>query len=400
VRRPECEFGHEGGQPGVKIVHVVRTIDPAAGGLPIVPVRLAAAQAVLGHSAFVLAELDAAFADAVLFRDVPGGDRVGRLSVTPAGAAAMLGRGSVWDDLREHLRGMDIVHIHGLWEPVLWAAAKTARSLGRPYVLAAHGMLDPWSLAQKRWKKRLALALGWRGILNRAAALHLLNEDERRLVADFGLIAPTAIIPIGVPLDEIDQGRATAFAAARPAIGNRPYVLFVSRLHYKKGLDFLADAFRVVAANHPEVQLVVVGPDGGARGDFESRVKAAGLTDRVHVLGAISAREKWDALAGATCFCLPSRQEGFSMAILEALAARVPVVISDNCHFPEVAQHAAGIVVPLDAAATAAALTQVLANPEARRAMGAAGRRLVEDRFTWERVANTSVAAYEHALSR
>jgi glycosyltransferase involved in cell wall biosynthesis len=261
-------------------------------------------------------------------------------------------------------------------------------------------MLDPWSLAQKRWKKRLALAAGWRGILNRAAALHLLNEDERRLVAGLGLTAPAVIIPIGVPLQEIDQGRAEAFAARHPAVGSRPYVLFVSRLHYKKGLDYLAEAFRLVAANHREVQVVVVGPDGGARGDFEQQVKSAGLTDRVHVLGPISAAEKWNALAGATCFCLPSRQEGFSMAILEALAARVPVVISEHCHFPEVAAISAGVIVPLHADAIAAALNRVLADADARRVMGAAGRQMVEDRFTWERVAEISVAAYEHAHSR
>jgi glycosyltransferase involved in cell wall biosynthesis len=384
----------------VRIIHVVRTIDPASGGLPIVPVRLGAAQAAMGHSVFVLAERDAAFSEAALFREIAGADRVGRLGVAPAGPAAMLGLGRAWFDLRDNLRGADVVHIHGVWEPVLWATAKTARGLGVPYVLAAHGMLDPWSLAQKQWKKRLALAAGWRGILNRSAALHLLNEDERRLVAALGLTAPAVIIPIGVPLDEIDRGRADAFAARHPAVASRPYVLFVSRLHYKKGLDYLAEAFRRVAANDREVHLVVVGPDGGARSEFEHQVKAAGLTDRVHVLGPISAAEKWDALAGATCFCLPSRQEGFSMAILEALAARVPAVISEHCHFPEVAEHSAGVIVPLDVEAIAAALGRVLADADARRAMGAAGRHMVEGRFTWERVAEVSVAAYEHARSR
>src|SRR5438093_993528 len=226
----------------MRIIHAVRTLDPAAGGLPVVPVRLAAAQTALGHTATVLAERDAANGPdpPILFRDVPGTDRVGRLGVTPGGPATLLGRGRVWDELRGCLRDADVVHIHGLWEPVLWAAAKTARAIGRPYLVAAHGMLDPWSLAQKRWKKRLALALGWRAILNRAAALHLLNDDESRLVAALGLTAPTVIIPIGVPLDEIDQGRAAAFAATQPAVGPRPYVLFVSRLHFKKGLDFLA----------------------------------------------------------------------------------------------------------------------------------------------------------------
>jgi len=386
----------------MRIVHVVRTLDPAAGGLPIVPVRVAAAQVALGHSAAVLAQRDAANGADVpqLFRDVPGADRVGRLGVTPAGATVMLGRGRVWGELREHLGGADVVHVHGVWDPVLWAAAHTARRLGRPYLVAAHGMLDPWSLAQKRWKKRLALALGWRRLLNRAAALHLLNEDERRLVAELGLTAPAEIIPIGVPLEEIDQGRPGAFAARHPQLAGGPYVLFVSRLHYKKGLDYLADAFRLVAYRHPDARLVVVGPDGGVRAEFEQRVKAAGLVERVHVLGPVSTRDKWDALAGAACFCLPSRQEGFSMAILEALAARVPAVISDACHFPEVAERGAGEVVPLDAAAVAAALDRTLSDPDRRRAMGAAGRQLVEERYTWARVAEISIAAYERALAR
>src|SRR5439155_2561288 len=146
----------------------VRTLDPSAGGLPVVPVRLAAAQALLGHAAFVLAERDAANGpeEPVLFRDVPGSERVGRLAVTPAGPSAMLGLGRVWSELREHLRGADVVHVHGLWEPVLWATARTAGALGRRYVVAPHGMLDPWSLDQSRWKKRIALALGWRAILD------------------------------------------------------------------------------------------------------------------------------------------------------------------------------------------------------------------------------------------
>src|SRR5205814_797387 len=138
---------------------------------------------------------------------------------------------------------------------------------------------------------------------------------------------------------------------------------------------------------------------GGARADFERRVAAVGLGGRVHLVGPLSGRDKWAALAGAACFCLPSRQEGFSMAILEALACRVPVVVSEACHFPEVAESGAGEVVPLDAAAVAAALGRVLADPEAAGRMGAAGRLLVEGRFTWRRAAERSLETYERALS-
>jgi glycosyltransferase involved in cell wall biosynthesis len=287
-----------------------------------------------------------------------------------------------------------------MWEPVIWAAAGAARHARRPYLLAPHGMLDPWSLAQRSWKKRLALALGWRRLLDQAAALHVLNADEARLLGPLRLAVPTAIIPNGIFLEEVEPlPSPCAFAADRPGLGGRPYVLFLSRLHYKKGLDYLAAAFARLAAVRPDVQLVVAGPDGGARADFEQRVARAGLSGRVHVVGPLAGRNKWAALAGATCFCLPSRQEGFSMAILEALACRVPVVVSEACHFPEVTEVGAGEVVPLDAAAIAAALDRVLADPVSAGRMGAAGRRLVEGRFTWRRAAEQSVETYERALS-
>src|SRR5690606_27821051 len=113
--------------------------------------------------------------------------------------------------------------------------------------------------------------------------------------------------------------------------------------------------------------------------DFRRRVAAAGLSDRVHPVGPIYGAAKYEALVDAACFCLPSRQEGFSIAILEALASRLPVIISDQCHFPEVAESGAGVVCPLEATAVANALLRVLRlTPEERRAMGDAGRRLVE----------------------
>jgi glycosyltransferase involved in cell wall biosynthesis len=384
------------------IVHVVKTLDPAAGGLPVVPVRLAAAQAALGHEVRVLAEHDRAAEPKVpaLCQGVPGAELIGFGWLTPAGPSALLGRGPVYAELAGPDNAADVYHLHGLWEPVLWAAAATARRTGRPYLVAPHGMLDPWSLAQKRWKKRLGLALGWRGLLNGAAALHLLNADEEHLIAPLRLTAPAHVIPNGVFLEEADQGVPGAFRAAHPELHDQPFILFLSRLHYKKGLDYLADAFRLLAARRPDVRLVVAGPDGGARAEFEHRVSGHGLMERVHLVGPLAGRAKWDALADAAGFCLPSRQEGFSMAILEALACRVPVVASAACHFPEVAEVGAGAVVPLDAESIAAALGRVLDDPQAARRMGAAGRRLVEERFTWQRAAERSIAAYEHVLAR
>jgi glycosyltransferase involved in cell wall biosynthesis len=256
-------------------------------------------------------------------------------------------------------------------------------------------MLDPWSLAQKRWKKKLALALGYRAMLNRAAALHLLNADEQHLLAPLRLRSPGVVLPNGVFLEEIDPlPPPSAFAQSYPALADKPYVLFISRLHYKKGLDYLAEAFRLVAGRRPEARLVVAGPDDGARADFERRVSGPELAGRVLLVGPLYGAAKWAALAGAACFCLPSRQEGFSVAVLEAMACRTPAVVSEACHFPEVAEAGAGAVVPLDAERIADALDGFLGDPDARRRAGEAGRRLVETQSTWPAVAARSLELY------
>jgi glycosyltransferase involved in cell wall biosynthesis len=371
------------------IIHIIQTLDPAAGGPPVVAACLATAQARLGHRVSILAE------------EVAAADKLGGLGdVRVLRAApvsrrrALLGRGAV-NELLPAVADHDVVHLHGVWDPLLYAAARAARIANRPYLVTPHGMLDPWSLAQRRWKKRIALALGWQAMLDRAAALHLLNADEQSLIRNLGIQAPGIVIPNGVNLDDFDPPpEPELFRRRLPALGDRPYILFLSRLHYKKGLDYLADAFRQLAKNGSDVHLVVAGPDDGARSDFEQRIAAAGLTDRVHVPGPIYGPEKLSAVAGAACFVLPSRQEGFSVAILEALACGTPVVVSPECHFPEVAEVGAGEIVPLDAHAIAAALGRVLADAGLRERMGTAGRELVATRFTWPRIAERTIETY------
>jgi glycosyltransferase involved in cell wall biosynthesis len=210
-----------------------------------------------------------------------------------------------------------------------------------------------------------------------------------------GLRAPGVVIPNGVNLAEFDPPPdAALFRRRLPALSGRPYILFLGRLHYKKGLDHLAEAFRIVAGQLPDVHLVVAGPDDGARDDLEARVAAAGLVNRVHIPGPIYGPAKLSCVAGAACFCLPSRQEGFSVAILEALACGTPVVVSTECHFPEVAEVGAGEIVPLDTDALAAALNRVLADPARRARMGKAGRELVAAQFTWPRIAERCIDTY------
>ena len=260
-------------------------------------------------------------------------------------------------------------------------------------------MLDPWAMRQKTWKKRLALTLGYRRMLNDAAFLHFLNADERALAERLHLNSPTRVLPNGIFLEELDPlPEKGAFRAAHPELAGARLVLFLSRLHYKKGLDFLADAFAIVGREFADAHLVVAGPDDGAKASFESQIARLGIADRVHLVGPIYAAQKLAALRDCDCFCLPSRQEGFSLAVTEAMACEAPVVISTECHFPEVKEFGAGIIAELNAAAIAAAIASVLRDPAAARQMGQNGRNLVVSRFTWPKVAKEMIDNYRQAM--
>lgn len=385
----------------MRILHVISSLDPNAGGPPAVALRLAAAQAALGASVAILAYADPTAAERTRasLAGIPGIDRVEMISVAPpSGLRERVLAPRAAAAVRGVLPRFDVLHIHGIWDSMLRVAAREAWHARVPYAVVPHGMLDPWCLGNtpaKRVKKHAALATAYRGMLAHAAFLHTLNRDERDLMAPLRLRPPAEVLPNGVFLDELSNLPAPgAFRVLHPAIGPDPYILFLSRLHHKKGLDYLADAFARLVPKHATLRLVVAGPDDGALTPFSDQCRRLGVEARVHAVGPLYGAAKLAAFVDAAVFCLPSRQEGFSMAVTEAMACGVPVVVSDQCHFPEVAEAGAGRVTGLSAAATAEGLESVLSDPGARAAMGRAGRALVEARFTWPAIARASIEAY------
>ncbi|MCH4542017.1 glycoside hydrolase [Ochrobactrum sp. POC9] len=381
----------------MNIVHVIGSFDPAKGGPQAVVVRLAAAQATLGHEVTIVSYSD----DEVNRRairataTIPGFDKVRTLLLPMPDLRETLFGGAAAKAMQPLLRLADFVHLHGVWETNLLRASMFCRRYGVPYCICCCGMLDIWSMRQSAWKKKFAMTLGFRRMLDGAAFIHALNADEIELMRPLGLKPPSMIIPNGIFLNEVEGGET-----ADIGLPKRPYVLFLSRLHYKKGLDILADAFRRVASLFPDVDLVVAGPDGGAEDEFRERIRHYGLEARVHVTGGLYGPAKITALKQSACFCLPSRQEGFSVAITEALACGVPVAITDGCHFPEVAEAGAGVVCPLDPMAVASALERILEDPDRAARMGAAGAKLVRDNYTWPRIAHQTIAAYQSFQSQ
>ena len=318
------------------------------------------------------------------------------LSFWPVSRASWLRSSSLRSRFRDLVRQADGVHLHGLWEVSTAVGSRTARQLGKPYLVSAHGMLEPWALANKRWKKRIYAQLIEREILVQATCLHALTEAEALQYRAFGTKAPIAIVPNAVEIPEALSPEL--FLSTYPQLEGKRLVLFLGRLHPKKGLELLSGAWRQICRAHPEAHLVLAGPDAeGTAGKFAAEMEAAGTADTVTFTGMLREAMKWSALAAAECFVLPSYSEGLSMGVLEALGAGVPVIVTRNCNMPEVAQHGAGWVIEPDQEELEAALEALLGRKsEENRAAGERGAALITSRYNSRHVAEKMADIYEY----
>jgi len=297
--------------------------------------------------------------------------------------------------LARRVRELDLVHTHMLWAfPGI--VADWAAILARvPYVVTPHGSLDPWALSQRKWTKRAFLAASERHTLLRAAFVHYTAEAERAQVPAWLRAVPSEIVP-----NVID---ASQFAPGDPAVRRASReVLILGRIHVMKGFDVLIPAWREVAAAAPDARLVIAGPDeGGYRAEVERLIAEAGVGSSVDFTGHLDEAGRADRLARAALLVQPSFRENFGMAVAEAMAAELPVVVSDRVNIcDDITAARAGLVVPREPAPLARAILQLLGDADARLAMGRAGRRLVSERYAPDAVGAAMRAAYERALTR
>jgi glycosyltransferase involved in cell wall biosynthesis len=282
------------------------------------------------------------------------------------------------------VREFDLVHVHMLWTFPGIAAAHACRRAGVPYAISPHGALDPHALTQRALEKKLFLLLGERGRIDRAALLVFATEAERNGAPPWARARPSAVVPHLVE------------AKAPSPRSETHEVLILGRIHSIKGFDVLVPAMKQVIAQEPRARLVVVGPDeGGYRAQVEAMVSAHGLRDGVRFTGLLGTQDVAAVLARAALLVAPSYQENFGMAVAEAMASGLPVIVSDKVNLArEVSAAEAGLVVPLDSARLAAAIISLLRDPARRARMGTAGRRLVIEQCSAPAVGATLRRAY------
>ncbi len=298
---------------------------------------------------------------------------------------------SAW--LARHVQDFDVVHIHAIFNHACVSAARICRKYRVPYVVRPLGTLDPWSMKQKPLRKALFWHLAGKQMMEAAAAVHYTAVAEKEATErSLGLNHGT-VVPLGVE----------AAPPAQNGPASYPYVLVLSRLHPKKGLDILIDAFvsTVQQERFKDWKLVLSG-DGPA-GYVESlkgQVSAHNADDLILFTGWLEGEQRQTMLGNAALLALPSYQENFGMCVMEALSCGVPVLVSPQVNLAEdVKAVGAGWIVPVDRKVMQTTLAEALTSEVERSKRGAAGKALSE-RFTWPAVAQQLVNLYATVLNR
>lgn len=289
----------------------------------------------------------------------------------------------------------DAVHVHEFRTVENLLVTPLAERLGKPLILSPHGTLalsTGRSGLKRAWDALLSPALARRfgGVISLSAAE---QADAQTLWQAFGAAAQFSIVPNGVDPAEYAALPGREAFRQRYGLGSGPVCLFMARLHPRKGIEPLIRAFQQAAV--PEARLVIAGPDEGLLAHLRG---LAG--EGVVFTGFLSGAERLAALAAADLLALPAVGEGLPMGVLEAMAAGLPVLISPGCNLPEVAAAGAGLEVEPEVEVLAEGLRTLLSDPARRAQMGAAARRLVEARFTWDAVAGQLEGVYRSLMTR
>ena len=299
--------------------------------------------------------------------------------------------------LRRQVGEFDVVHTHAIYLWPLWTAARLARQAGVPYVVSPRGMLEKQLIEQKSavWKAGLIGFIEKR-TLEHAAAVHMTSGREAEQAAAFGFQLPTVrVIPNGVSIEPPSGPRVSEGISD---IAGEPFVLFLGRVNWKKGLDRLISALPHV----PGVRLVIAGNDEEEYTlVLDDLARQSGVGDRVIFTGPVHGKDKAALLSSARLLVLPSYSENFGNVVVEAMAAGCPVVVTPEVGIAEsVAQIGAGLVVDGTPAALGSAIAGLVTDHRRREEMGSRGRVAAMTQFSWPAVAVQMEQLYQSVAAR
>ena len=332
--------------------------------------------------------------------------------------------------LKKNLKAFDLVYIVAIWNYPIAAAAHYCRKYKKPYIISPRGMLYPYTIRKKSWKKRPYYRLITKRDLQGAAAIHYTTKNEaEECHSSVGLKNKAIVIPNGIDVSGLrdkDYGLEGGGLPSKgglkeryPILKDKKVILFLSRINWKKGLDILVKTYAKLAKERDDVHLLIVGSDEeGYAEKVKGWIKSLGLgysvlgsrpytqypipntQTRVTFTGMLTGKEKLEAYAGSDIFVLPSYSENFGMVVVEAMACGLPVVISNKVGiYREVEKNKAGVIVDTNAESLYKGIKLLLENPELRKEIVANGTEMVEEHYDINKVADMMLAVYEKILA-
>ncbi len=390
------------GHFAVNILHVTASLNPRHGG-PIDSINTLSAiwtrQGHVCHTVCLETE-DAAWLQTSTMTVFALGAR--SLRAMPGARYGYTPKLTAW--LKRHAHQYDAVIVHGLWNYASLGSWRALHGGPTPYYVFTHGMLDPW-FNQAFPAKAMIKSLFWKvlesRVLRDAKGVLFTASEERDLASQS--FKPYTVRPFVVGLGTRDIAgdpalQRQAFAEAMPQLKGRRFLLFLSRIHPKKGADLLIEGFARQAALSPDLDLVVAGPDqAGLARELQDLSSRLGIADRVHWPGMLTGDVKWGAFRSADLFALTSHQENFGIAVAEALVVGAPVLITRKVNiWREIEKDGAGIVVTDDIDGVSKGVERFCAmSSAARTAMSERARRCFVQRYDIEVVAARLLRLFE-----
>jgi len=304
--------------------------------------------------------------------------------------------------LNKSLDKFDIVHIHGIYQPLSIITAAYCYKKNIPYVITTHGALDPHSREKGKIKKFIYHKFFLNSVINKASTVHYSALDEKLKAHEaLGYQSCSKVIPLGIDLEEFDElPYKGKFRSKYPELKNYRMILFLGRITPRKGLDILTKAFAKVTKDFPDLMLVFVGPEDE---DFGNQVRIwldnEGILNKAIFTGMLLGEQKLSAYVDADIFVLPSYQENFGLVLAEAMACKLPIITTNQVNiWKEIQEANAGKIINCDEFELYSQLKLLLENPDMRKKMGKKGRELVERKFNWEKVGGKFIHLYNDLL--
>ena len=390
----------------MKVLHVIPSVSPIRGGPSQAVLEMVRGLRAQGIEASIVTTnddgpnvLDVSTSSWITYQGVPV-RFFSRFSPNINGIKEFAFSSTFTTWFRQNVEAYDLVHIHAIFSYPSTAAMAIARSRKVPYIVRPLGQLCEWSLQQSVLKKRLYLKLIERANLNHSQGLHLTSKQEKKEAAKLQLTCPSFVIPHGLDFSPTLANARQRLRVRFNLPEDEKIVLFLSRIHPKKGLNYLIQSLARIT-QHPFTFILAGSGDPAYEVEVRSLLKESGLEARTILPGFVKGETKDLLLQGADLYALTSHSENFGVAVLEALAAGLPVVVTPGVALSdEMRQHNIGYVSEFSVDAITSTLESYFVNPEAAASMAKQAQQFTLENYTWKRNANNLVQIYQAILNK